>query len=111
MLRFGLLKYKKLNNSVSAAELDGLGRAGGDDNGNQSGTTTTTPVRHQQQQQQHPHQMIHNQLNGSLMKNVREKFIFFYVVLFCFCLSLSSFYEGWVLFGESLSWLGDGFVS
>ncbi|KAL1395848.1 hypothetical protein pipiens_010944, partial [Culex pipiens pipiens] len=68
MLRFGLLKYKKLNNSVSAAELDGLGRGGGgDDNGNQSGTTTTTPVRHQQQQ--HPHQMIHNQLNGSLMKN------------------------------------------
>uniref|UniRef100_A0A8D8ERG0 Tensin-3 n=2 Tax=Culex pipiens TaxID=7175 RepID=A0A8D8ERG0_CULPI len=68
MLRFGLLKYKKLNNSVSAAELDGLGRAGGDDNGNQSGTTT--PVR--QQQQQHPHQMIHNQLNGSLMKNTNS---------------------------------------
>ncbi|XP_062562622.1 uncharacterized protein LOC134226092 [Armigeres subalbatus] len=76
MLRFGLLKYKKLSSGGSHCGGDGSvvsceGTTLGpwDDNGNQQ--------QHQQQQQtstpvhryhQHP-QQIHNQLNGNAMKN------------------------------------------
>lgn len=65
MLRFGLLKYKKLNSSSSGSSVmpsEGATLGPCDDNGNQQ--QTSTPVRHY-------HQQIHNQLNGSPMKNVR----------------------------------------
>lgn len=85
MLRFGLLKYKKLNSSSSISSSgDGGGEALSscegttlgpwDDNGNQQPPQrqTLTPVQQQQQQNRHHHhRQIHNQLNGSAMKNVR----------------------------------------
>ncbi|XP_055548738.1 uncharacterized protein LOC129732176 [Wyeomyia smithii] len=63
MLRFGLRKYKRLNNTVPGQdELEGP-------NGNDATAatmTTGTPVR------QHPH-LIHNELNGGAMKNTNSR--------------------------------------
>ncbi|XP_055609119.1 uncharacterized protein LOC129756302 [Uranotaenia lowii] len=69
MLRFGLLKYRKLNNSaVSGAESENESTAGANGNPQQHRMiVTSTPVR-----QQHPDQ-IHNQLNsGGVMKNTNS---------------------------------------
>ncbi|XP_055640644.1 uncharacterized protein LOC129778034 [Toxorhynchites rutilus septentrionalis] len=72
MLRFGLLKYKKLNNVVGSSSMEperaSLAHSGDNNGGNQTRAGTpqaTTPVR------QHHHQ-IHNQLNGSIMKNTNS---------------------------------------
>ncbi|XP_053695538.1 uncharacterized protein LOC128743050 [Sabethes cyaneus] len=68
MLRFGLLKYKRLNNAVLGP--DELEEPNGNDNGRQQRSTATTmtatPVR------QHPH-LIHNELNGGAMKNTNSQ--------------------------------------
>ncbi|XP_049536301.1 uncharacterized protein LOC125951478 [Anopheles darlingi] len=73
MLRFGGLKYKKLNNASAFCGDECDAGSGGDCASTPSKTSKreghsgrcTTPGQQQQQQQR-----VHNQLNGSAMKNV-----------------------------------------
>ncbi|XP_041762375.1 uncharacterized protein LOC121588466 [Anopheles merus] len=74
MLRFGALRYKRLNNAGGACGDEPESESSSPAKGKLVGksvhhsattTPTTTPTRHQQQQQR-----LHNQLNGTAMKNV-----------------------------------------
>ncbi|XP_058449703.1 uncharacterized protein LOC131429535 [Malaya genurostris] len=72
MLRFGLLKYKKLNNAVFASG-DPVPSEFSDDCGQQPSTartmTTAAPVH------RNHHLLIHNELSGSTMKNTNSRAI------------------------------------